>query len=185
MKLIIIGSSTGGPRVLFDLFDNLPVMRAVIIIVQHMPASTTGRMAKRLSQLTSNEVVIPDNGTRIKPGNIYIAPGDLHLILNNYEVIQLTDTEKVNFVRPSIDVTMLALKPDLKYELVGVVLTGMGFDGAEGLAHMKDIGGITIVQDPATCTIKSMPEAALKTEKVDFVMIPENIRKYLIDFGQS
>jgi two-component system chemotaxis response regulator CheB len=80
---------------------------------------------------------------------------------------------------------MLALKPDLKYELVGVVLTGMGFDGAEGLAHMKDIGGITIVQDPATCTIKSMPEAALKTEKVDFVMIPENIRKYLIDFGQS
>lgn len=183
MKLIIIGSSTGGPRILFDIFADLPMQRAVIIIVQHMPASTTSRLAKRLSQLTVNEVIIPEQGTRIIPGKIYIAPGDFHLILNNYEDFSLTDTEKVNFVRPSIDVFMLALKPGLKHDLLGIVLTGMGFDGAEGLAHIKDIGGTTIVQDPRTCTIKSMPEAALKTEKVDLILSPEEIRKNIFDFG--
>lgn len=184
MKIIIIGSSTGGPRILFDIFADLPKQRAVIIIVQHMPVSTTTRLARRLAQLTPNEIIIPEQGTRISPGNIYIAPGDLHMTLENYDIIHLNDSDKVNFVRPSIDVFMLCLKYELKHELLGIILTGMGIDGAEGLAHIKDIGGTTIVQDPRTCTIKSMPEAALKTEKVDLVLTPEEIRNKVVDFGK-
>lgn len=184
MKIIIIGSSTGGPRILFDIFTDLPRQRAVIIIVQHMPASTTTRLSKRLSQLTENRVIIPEDNTRISPGTIYIAPGDLHLTLVNYETIHLKSSEKVNFVRPSIDVCMLPLEYELKHELLGIILTGMGIDGAEGLSHMKDIGGTTIAQDPKTCTIRSMPEAAIKTEKVDFILKPEEIRTKMIEFGK-
>ena len=90
----------------------------------------------------------------------------------------------MNFVRPSIDVCMLSLKNENKHEVMGIILTGMGFDGAEGLAHIKDIGGSTVIQDPRTCTIKSMPEAALKSEKVDYVLTPEGIKKIVIEFGK-
>ena len=184
MKFIIIGSSTGGPRVLFDIFADLPKLRAIIIIVQHMPSSTTTRLFKRLAQLTENKVVIPDTITRVSPGTVYITPGDLHLTLENYETIHLNSSEKVNFVRPSIDVSMLSLKHELKHEVMGIILTGMGLDGTEGLAHIKDIGGTTVVQDPRTCTIKSMPESALKTEKVDFILSPEEIKKIIAEFGK-
>jgi two-component system, chemotaxis family, protein-glutamate methylesterase/glutaminase len=185
MKFILIGSSTGGPRILFDIFTDLPQIPAVILIVQHMPVSTATRLAKRLTQLTHNPVVIAENKQIISPGTILIAPGDQHLTMKNYEVILLNDEDKVNFVRPSIDVTMLSLKKDIRHQILGIILSGMGSDGAEGLAHLKDIGGITIVQDPHSCTIRSMPESALKTEKVDLTLTPEEIRKKMIEFATS
>ncbi|MDD1728572.1 MAG: CheB methylesterase domain-containing protein, partial [Methanospirillum sp.] len=164
MKFIIIGSSTGGPRILFDIFEDLPRLSATIILIQHMPVSTATRLAKRLSQLTQNSVFIAEEQQQIVAGTVFIAPGDQHLILENYEKIRLSSEEKVNFVRPSVDVTMLALKKDIRHQILGIILSGMGNDGAEGLAHIKNIGGITAVQDPSSCTIRSMPEAALKTE---------------------
>ncbi len=185
MKFIIIGSSTGGPRVLFDICEDLPVLNAVTLIIQHMPPSTTIRLARRLSQLTGNEIIVPEKETTVRPGAIYLAPGDMHMILEHYSSVTIHNSEKVHFVRPSIDVTMTPLKADPRHEIVGVILTGMGMDGAEGLAHLKEIGGTTIVQEPRTCTIRSMPEAALKTEKVDLVLTPAEIKKYMMVFGQS
>lgn len=184
MKIICIGSSTGGPRILFDLFDDLPVLQSAIIIIQHMPVSTTVRLARRLSQLTDNKIIIPDDKSQIKPGYIYIAPGDQHLTLENYNLVRLNSSEKVNFVRPSIDVTLFSLNSDYKHAVLGIILTGMGCDGAEGLAHIKDIGGITVAQDPHTCTIRSMPEAAIKTEKVDYILKPEKIKEIIKKFSE-
>ena len=161
MKFIIIGSSTGGPRILFDLFADLPELSAAIILIQHMPISTANRLAKRLSQLTANTIYIAEEEQQISVGSVFIAPGDQHLILDNYERVHLTNDEKVNFVRPSVDVTMLGLKRDLRHQILGIILSGMGSDGADGLAHIKKIGGMTAVQDPASCTIRSMPEAAI------------------------
>lgn len=185
MKFIIIGSSTGGPRVLFELCSDLQKLPVVIIIVQHMPVSTTQRLAKRISQLTRNTVVIAEDKTRLVPGTLYITPGDQHLTLESYEIIHLNSDEKVNFVRPSIDVTMLSLARDVRHQILGIILSGMGSDGAEGLAHIKNIGGITAVQDPPTCTIKSMPESAIKTDKVDFTLSPEELKKLIIRFATS
>jgi two-component system, chemotaxis family, protein-glutamate methylesterase/glutaminase len=185
MKLIIIGSSTGGPRILFDIFSGLQKLNAAIIIVQHMPVSTTGRLAKRLGQLTSNTVIIPEDGEWIFQGIVFVARGDLHLTLEKNEIIHINKTEKVNFVRPSIDVSMLSIQHDVRDSILGIILSGMGSDGAEGLAHLKDIGAVTAVQDPFTCTIRSMPEAALKTEKVDYVFTPEQLKGLILKFSES
>ena len=185
MKIIIIGSSTGGPRILFDIFSDLPKIPAAILVVQHMPVSTTVRLAKRIGQLTANEVIIPQDQTRISKGTIYIAPGDYHLTLENYDLIHLNKSEKVNFVRPSIDVTMISLNSDIRHQVLGIILSGMGSDGAEGLAHLKNIGATTAVQDPFTCTIRSMPDSALKTEGVDFTYTPPQLKKLIMSFSES
>jgi len=185
MKFIIIGSSTGGPKILFDLFENLQRLSASIILIQHMPVSTANRLAKRLGQLTANTIYIAEDHQQITSGTVFIAPGDQHLVLKNYDRIHLTSDEKVNFVRPSIDVTMLALKQDERHQILGIILSGMGSDGAQGLAHIKKIGGMTAVQDPVTCTIRSMPEAAIKKEIVDVTLPPEGLKKLMIDFSNS
>ena len=185
MKFIIIGSSTGGPRILFNIFTDLPKLHAAIIIIQHMPASTTGRLAKRLNQLTANEVVIPEDQTRISQGTVYVAQGDLHLTIENNDILHVKNSEKVNFVRPSIDVSMFSFQQDIRHSILGIILSGMGIDGAEGLAHLKDIGGVTAVQEPSTCTIRSMPEAALKTDKVDYIYTPEQLKDLIQKFSES
>lgn len=185
MKLIFIGSSTGGPRVLFELFHDLPILQSTVIVIQHMPISTTPRLARRLSQLTKNSIVIPEEMSQLKPGTIVIAPGDMHLIIENYDRFHLSTSDKVNFVRPSIDVTMFSLQPDHRHSVLGIILTGMGCDGAEGIAHLKDIGAITIAQDPHTCTIRSMPEAAIRTDKVDYILAPDRIKEILKSFSGS
>lgn len=170
---------------MFDIFQDLPLVSSAIIIIQHMPVSTTIRLAKRISQLTGNEVMIGREMTRMQPGNIIIAPGDQHLVIESSDTIHLNSSEKVNFVRPSIDVTMLSINRDIRHQVLGIILSGMGADGAEGIAHLKNIGGITAVQDPATCTIKSMPEAALKTEKIDYILDPEGLKNLILEFSKS
>lgn len=185
MKFIIIGSSTGGPRILFEIFTDLPTVKAAIIIIQHMPVTTTPRLARRISQLTQNTVQIPDDRSPVKIGTVYIAPGDRHLIVKDYEYLALTMGEKVNFVRPAIDVTMNSLKIDHRHSTLGIILSGMGSDGTQGIVHIKDIGGVTAVQDPNTCTIRSMPESALKTEKIDYTLSPAEIRDLIIRFAGS
>jgi two-component system chemotaxis response regulator CheB len=182
MKIILIGSSTGGPRIIFEIFADMPVLSSAVIIVQHMPASTTPRLARRLTQLTKNEIIIPDDQTPIRHGCVFLALGDKHLTLENNELIHLNYLEKVNFVRPSIDVAMLSLYSDIRHKYLGIILTGMGIDGAQGLSHMKEIGATTVVQDPATCTIRSMPDAALKTDHVDLTLQPDKIRELIKKF---
>lgn len=180
MKIVVIGSSTGGPRILFDIFSNMPGLPVALIIIQHMPLTTTSRFSKRMSQLCTFETIVPKGGEVIKPGCLYIAPGDSHLVLRNNEEILLDSSEKVHFVRPSVDVTFFSLKQDMKHQFIGIILSGMGTDGAEGIAYLKSIGGTAIIQDPESCTIKSMPESALRVAKIDLILTPAEIRNYLL-----
>lgn len=125
-------------------------------------------------------VKIAGDGDMIRDGIIYIAPSETHLELKNNRMIYLTNSEKVNFVCPAIDVAMNSLKPSGNDRIIGVILTGMGKDGAQGLLHIKNIGGLTIAQDEESSIVYGMPKAAYETGCVDLVLTPEQIRQRLI-----
>lgn len=125
-------------------------------------------------------VKIAEDGDMIRDGVIYIAPSEMHLELKNNRMIYLINSEKINFVCPAIDVTMNSLKPSGNDRIIGVILTGMGKDGAQGLLHIKNIGGLTIAQDEESSIVYGMPKAAYETGCVDLILSPEKIRQRLI-----
>ena len=175
----MIGSSTGGPLVLEQVVGGLPRLRAAIVIVQHIPGHFVPRLRDNLQQGSAMEVRVATDGDRLLHGRVYLAPSGLHLRLGPEEVLELVDGDKVNYVRPSIDVAMCSIRAGAFARVAGVVLTGMGRDGARGLAHVRSIGGRTIVQDPSTCAIGSMPETAIAEDAVDQVLTPDGIRAWL------
>ena len=183
-KLLLIGSSTGGPKVLEELFAALPVLNSAIVVVQHITPMIDQALVTTLSRFARMPVRLAENGAVLSEKQIYLAPGGIHLSLRNNKVVQLFDGERVNSVRPSIDVAMKSLCLVPGNRLVGVILTGMGRDGAEGIAHIKEIGGTTIAQDQSTSVIYGMPKAALETGKIDFVLptlkIAEKISELLV-----
>ncbi|MGZ3693776.1 MAG: CheB methylesterase domain-containing protein [Bdellovibrionota bacterium] len=178
-SLIVIGSSTGGPDALAILLKDIR-LPCSIIIVQHMMKFINESMRETIERNSGMLCVIPKTGEEIKSGIIYLAPSESHLEVASDNSIQLVTGEQVNYVCPSIDVTMKSLSEDSRVEKIGIVLTGMGRDGADGIAHMKRIGGITIAQEPAASNMPYMPEAAIKTGSVDMVLGLHEIRKYLI-----
>ena len=178
--IVVIGASTGGPRVVPELFAAMPPLPASIILVQHMPQYINDSLVRAWRRHTTMTVRIAQTGDCLYPGVILVAPSGWHCRLHNNEQIVLSDDPAVNYVRPSIDVTMQSLtRPAPRQCLVGVVLTGMGCDGAAGLTHIKSIGGITMVQDLASCAVSSMPAEALKTGHVDYVLPPAQIGRAL------
>ncbi|NQV01948.1 MAG: chemotaxis protein CheB, partial [Bacteroidia bacterium] len=157
--IIVIGASTGGPQTLRKVVDRLPVLDACIIIVQHMPIHVNNSIRRSLSQLTDMEVYIGEDGMRLKNGTIVIAPSEVHLELDQNRTVKLIEGEKVNYVCPSVDVTMKSIQKSSEVNFIGVILTGMGSDGAEGISHVKQLGGMTIAQDEPTSVIYGMPRA--------------------------
>lgn len=180
-NIIIIGSSTGGPKVLHDIFSSLPLLNAAVIIVQHIQPIIDKSFAERLNSKSLMDVKLAENGDLLASGKVYFAPAGIHLKLARNKHIELFNGAKVNFARPSIDVTMRSVARHISGKLVGVVLTGMGRDGAEGIIHIKNLGGITIAQDKKSSAIYGMPMEAQKTGSVDFVMPPEKIVEKLIE----
>jgi two-component system chemotaxis response regulator CheB len=185
MRITVIGSSTGGPYILEKIFSKFPVVRGVIILVQHLPHSFTPAFRNHISVLTNMNVIIPQSGHHIHEKEIIVAPAGQHLILEQNRTIVFTNGEKKHGVRPAVDCTMLSLVQQREDSLMGVILTGMGQDGAEGIVHIRNLGGHTIVQDPASCPIRSMPQAAIDTGKVNEILTPEKIREALIIFGSG
>ncbi len=161
-------------------FDGLPLLDASIVLVQHMIKCANKSLCKGLNSLTEMEVKIPCQGETIKPGVVYFAPSEIHLELSNNRMIQLVNGQKVCFVRPSVDVTMKSVRKAAEDNITGIIMTGMGKDGAEGLSHIKSIGGVTFAQDENTSVIWGMPKAAINTGNVDHVLSPEGIRNKLI-----
>ena len=180
-NIIIIGSSTGGPKVLHSIFSSLPQLNAAIIIVQHILSTVDKSFAERLNSKSSMEVKLSENGNLLEREKVYFAPASIHLKLVNNTKIELCNGEKVNFACPSVDVTMLSVVKHRAGKLVGVVLTGMGRDGADGISHIKNLGGITIAQDKKSSAIYSMPMEAYKTGNVDYVLSMEEIGQKLIE----
>jgi len=180
-NLVVIGVSTGGPFTLKELFAELPPLNAAFVIVLHITQQMDYRIAQGLDAVASMPVALAVNGEHLKAGNIYLAPGGYHLKLDGNQKVVLCEGERVNYVQPSVDVTMQSLARPLSGRLIGIVLTGMGKDGAEGIRHVKKVGGITMAQDQKSSTIYGMPKAAAQTGAVDFVLPPKKIAAKLVE----
>ncbi|KDE54458.1 CheB methylesterase domain-containing protein [Methanoculleus sp. MH98A] len=181
--IVVIGSSTGGARTLEVIFSQFPLVDAAVILVQHMPHSMNSALSRHIEEISFMDVRVPEDGEKIEHGTIYVAPSDLHLKLVENRTISLFDDEKVQYVRPSIDVAMMSLERRGTDRFAGVILSGMGSDGAEGISHIKSIGGTTFAQALRTCAIHYMPRAAFATGRVDQMLPPDAIRENIIRFA--
>jgi len=182
--MLAIGASTGGPCALHKLLSRLPAdLPASVLIVQHMPAGFTASFAKRLDQHSPLHVEEARDGQAVTTGAAYVAPGGIHMAVaeeHGRPVICLQDTPPVNSVRPSADVLMASVARVSGPRCMGVVLTGMGTDGAEGLAQIKSAGGLTLAQDKETSTIFGMPKAAIERGVVDGVLALSKIPRAIV-----
>lgn len=185
-KLIIIGASTGGTEAIKSFLMQMPSDCPGILITQHMPAGFTQSFAHRLNTLCKISVEEAKGGERILPGHAYIAPGHSHLLLArngaNY-VTQLDDGPPVSRHRPSVDVLFSSAASNAGKNAIGVILTGMGKDGADGMLKMKQAGAYNFAQDEASCVVFGMPKEAIAMGGVDEVSslydMPGKVLQYL------
>jgi two-component system chemotaxis response regulator CheB len=169
-KLIAIGSSTGGTEALTDVLMGLPADVPGIVVVQHMPPVFTKSFAERLDSITQLRVKEAEDGDQVKDGLVLLAPGNWHMVLRRsgaHYFVQLRQGPPVQHMRPSVDVMMLSVAREAGANAVGVILTGMGKDGAEGLLAMRQAGSSTIGQDERTCVVYGMPKEAMKMGAVE------------------
>jgi two-component system chemotaxis response regulator CheB len=172
-KLLIIGASTGGTEAIKEVLLPMPPDAPGILITQHMPAGFTRSFADRLNTLCRIRVKEAEHGERVLPGHAYIAPGDRHLLVRrsgaNY-MVELSDAEPVNRHRPSVEVLFRSAAQCVGANAIGVMLTGMGKDGASGMLDMKRAGAVNIAQNEATCVVFGMPKEAIAAGGVDEVL---------------
>lgn len=163
VRAVVLGSSTGGPAALAELVGGLTEAPPVpVAVVQHMPAVFTRQLAERLDRIGPATVVEATDGAALLPGHVYVAPGGRHLLVAAERGglrARLTDTPPVNYSRPSVDVLFRSAVAALGGELLAVVLTGMGADGAAGSGQVADAGGTVLVQDETTSVVWGMPGA--------------------------
>ena len=174
-KVLVIGSSTGGPKALSELIPELPADLPVpVLVVQHMPAGFTKSFAERLDQNSELKVKEAETGDRLEAGTVFLAPGDYHMVVESTGQIALNQESRVWGVRPSVDVTMNSVVKVYGEKTIGVVLTGMGSDGSMGTARIKDKGGVVAVEHESTCAIYGMPRCVVEKGNADKVVpLPE------------
>lgn len=182
-KLIIVGASTGGTEAIREVLVPLPPDAPAVLIAQHMPPGFTKSFAQRLNGLCRITVKEAEHGERVLPGHAYIAPGHAHLLLArsgaNY-IAHLSDDQPVNRHRPSVDVLFRSAAQHAGKNAVGVILTGMGRDGAAGLLEMKKAGAYTLAQDEASCIVFGMPREAIALGAADEIApLPEMSRRVM------
>jgi two-component system chemotaxis response regulator CheB len=172
-RVIAIGASTGGTEALREILRDLPPSTRGIAIVQHMPGQFTRSFAKHLNDVSALDVKEAEAGDEFLPGRALVAPGDKHLVVMSRGGRLFADVVEGPLVsrhRPSVDVLFRSVAAEVGAASAGVILTGMGADGAEGLAEMKKAGAHTIAQDEATCAVFGMPKEAIKRGAVDRVL---------------
>ncbi|MGB9792048.1 MAG: protein-glutamate methylesterase/protein-glutamine glutaminase [Thermacetogeniaceae bacterium] len=174
-KLVLIGTSTGGPQALQAVLPKLPKnIPAAILIVQHMPAGFTKSLANRLDQISEIYVKEAEDGEPAVDGTAYIAPGDYHMVIEPSQdkelLLRLTKEEPVNGHRPSVDVLMKSAAKIDGCELIGVIMTGMGYDGREGVRALKEKGAKVIAQDASTSVVFGMPKAIIEAKLADYIV---------------
>ncbi|MEI6299896.1 MAG: chemotaxis response regulator protein-glutamate methylesterase [Betaproteobacteria bacterium] len=169
-KLIIIGASTGGTEALKDFLVELPADSPAVLVTQHMPPGFTRSFAERLDSLCRMTVSEAVQGERVLPGHAYIAPGALHMAVRksgaNY-MVALSDAPVVNRHRPSVEVLFLSAAECVGSNAIGIMLTGMGKDGATAMLEMKRAGSYNFAQDEASCVVFGMPKEAIAVGAVD------------------
>jgi len=189
-KLIIVGASTGGTEAIKEFLVPLPPDSPAVMIVQHMPAGFTKSFAQRLNGLCRITVKEAEHGERVLPGYAYIAPGDSHLLLArsgaNY-VAHLSQEAPVNRHRPSVDVLFESAAVHGGKNVTGVILTGMGKDGARGMLRMREAGAYNLAQDEQSCIVFGMPKEAIATggvhEVVPLHQMSQRVMAHLATFG--
>ena len=172
-RIVAIGSSTGGPEALRQLLTGFDSSRSALMFAQHMPDRFMGPFADRLNTWSSFDIRIAQNGEQIMPGRGYVAPGDMHLELVNQGgrlTCQTTKTDAVQGHRPSVDVLFNSVAKGARSAAVGVLLTGMGEDGALGLKAMREAGALTVVQDKKSSAVWGMPGRAFEMGGADGVL---------------
>lgn len=164
-KIIAIGASTGGTEAIKEVMMAMPADAPAVVIAQHIPAAFSAAFAKRMNGVSPMTVLEPQDGDQILPGHAYIAPGDQHLMVTRSGaryICKLSDGPAVNRHRPSVDVLFRSVAQCVGVNAVGVILTGMGNDGATGLKELLDAGAMTIAQDESTSVVWGMPGEAVK-----------------------
>ncbi len=172
-KVLVIGASTGGTVAIEQILNKLPKDAPPTLIVQHMPPLFTKSFAQRVNGLTEMEVVEAKDNDRLKQGTALIAPGGMHMILNKGQkdyYVTVKDGPPVNRHKPSVDVLFRSAANTLGKNAIGVILTGMGDDGARGLREMKNAGAFTIAQDEETCVVFGMPKVAIEMGGVEKIL---------------
>ncbi len=189
-QLIAIGASTGGTEAIKEVLMAMPADAPGIVITQHIPEAFSASFANRMNTLSAMTVCEAREGDQILPGHVYIAPGHSHLRVNRdgaRYVCRLSNDAPVNRHRPSVDVLFRSVAQRVGPNAVGIILTGMGADGAQGLLEMKQAGANTIAQDEATSVVWGMPGEAAKLGAADVILPLHHIAPKLLEFsvGQS
>jgi two-component system, chemotaxis family, protein-glutamate methylesterase/glutaminase len=187
-SVVAIGTSTGGTQALEVVLTALPRICPGIVIVQHMPEKFTEAFASRLDGLCQIEVREARNGDRVVPGLALIAPGGRHMTLRRsgaYYHVDVVDGPLVNRHRPSVDVLFRSTAKCAGSNALGIIMTGMGDDGARGLKEMHESGAETIAQDETTCVVYGMPKEAVKLEAVDRIVPLQEIAKSIMQCVQG
>lgn len=180
---VVIGASTGGPKALYKVITRLPKDIGVpIFIVQHMPQGFTKAFAERLNNNSEIEVVEAEDGQVVRNNVVYIAKGGVHMEVGEDKKIHFNSDPPIWGVRPAVDKLFISASNVYKGNILSVVLTGMGKDGAQGTINIKESGGITISEHESTCTIYGMPRAAYETGKIDKVLPIDEIAEAITKF---
>lgn len=182
-KIIAIGASTGGTEAIKVLLIEMPADSPGIVISQHIPATFSRSFAMRMNQLSAMTVYEAEEGSVILPGHVYIAPGSHHLLVERdgaRYICRLHQGNPVNRHRPSVDVLFRSVAQNVGPNAIGVILTGMGDDGARGIKEMRDAGAVTIAQDEQSSVVWGMPGEALKQGGINYVLPLQDIAGKLI-----
>lgn len=186
-RIIAMGTSTGGTLALEAILTQLPPHTSGIVIVQHMPAVFTAMFADRLNPLCQIEVREAKDGDRVVPGLALIAPGGKHMALKRNGAIyavEVFDGEPVNRHRPSVDVLFRSVARTAGSHALGIIMTGMGNDGAHALKEMHDAGATTIAQDKASSIVFGMPMEAIKLGAVDYTLPLNQIAAAIVSYDR-
>jgi two-component system chemotaxis response regulator CheB len=183
-KVVAIGASTGGTQALERVLKSLPGNAPGIVIVQHMPEKFTKSFADRLNELCDIEVKEAVDGDRVTPGKAMIAPGNQHMVLRRSGAtyyVQVKNGPLVKRQRPSVEVLFNSVAKYAGNNSIGVILTGMGSDGADGMLKMKESGAATIAQDENSCIVFGMPKEAIKMGGVDKILPLDKISQGVLN----
>jgi len=181
-KVVVIGTSTGGPRALFEVVPHLPANLPVgILIVQHMPPGFTRSLANRLNEVSSLEVREAVDGDTLEIGTALLAPGDFHMIVRQGGRITLEKSPPLHGVRPAVDITMQSAASIYGASVVGVIMTGMGTDGTNGAIAIKRFGGFVLSEDEATCVVYGMPRSVREAGATNKVVRLEEMANAIVE----
>jgi two-component system chemotaxis response regulator CheB len=187
-RIVAIGTSTGGTQALEEVLAALPRISPGMLIVQHMPEKFTAAFAARLNNLCEVEVKEAQHGDRVIPGRALIAPGGRHIQLRRSGAqyyVDVVDGPPVNRHRPSVDVLFRSVAKWAGRNALGIIMTGMGDDGARGLLEMHEQGSPTIAQDEASCVVYGMPKEAVKLGAADDIIPLQRISAAIQAFGAA